>query len=73
MLIVAVRVPAVPPAAGLNVTVIVQVPPAAIGVVGQVLVCANSVPGSVIAVIVSGALPVLVTVTGFAALTVPVF
>ena len=64
-----------PPAIGAKVTLIVQLAAAATLVL-HVLVCAKSagfVPPTVILVIVSGALPVFVKVTRWAALLVPTF
>jgi hypothetical protein len=68
----------VPFAAGVKVTLIVQVAFAAsvLEPVGQVFVCAKSpafVPAIVILVIVSGALPLFVSVTVCGLLVVPVF
>jgi hypothetical protein len=61
----------VPVAVGLKVTVIGQLAPAA-SVLGQVLVWAKS-PLAVIDVIVSGPVPVLLSVTVCGALVVPTF
>jgi hypothetical protein len=58
-----------PEVLGVNVTLIVQLFPAAT-LVGQVLICVKS-PVDVTPVILSGALPVLVKVTTCAALVVP--
>jgi hypothetical protein len=60
-----------PTAVGVNVTLIVQLAPAA-RVEGHVLVCAKS-PVAAIPVISSGALPVLANVTACAGLVVPTF
>jgi hypothetical protein len=65
MLMLAVRAPVV---LGLKVTLMVQAVPAAnvLGLMGQVLVCAKSlafVPVIPILLIVSGAVPLLVSVT----------
>lgn len=70
---VAVRLPL---AAGVKVALMLQVPLAAsvAGLIGQVLVDEKSlglVPPSVIALMVSGALPLLVRVTDFVPLVVP--
>ncbi len=67
-----------PVADGVKVTLIVQFAPAAsvLGLMGQVFVCAKSlafVPLTVMLVIVSAAVPLLVSVTDLAALVVPTF
>jgi hypothetical protein len=70
----AVRVPI---AVGLNVTLIVQLAPAArvLGLMGQVVLCAKSpalVPVIPILLMVSAAVPLFVSVTVFGALVVPI-
>jgi hypothetical protein len=75
MLMVALREPATERE---NVTVIEQLAPEVrvLGLIGQLADSAKSaafVPPTVILVIVSGAVPVLVSVTVWAALVVPIF
>src|ERR1035441_2664132 len=67
--------PRLPAAVGVNVTEMLQLPPAAT-LAPQVLVCAKSpglVPATATLVIVRGAEPVLLSVTDWAALVVPTF
>ena len=67
--------PRLPAAVGVNVTEMLQFPPAAT-LAPQVLVCAKSpglVPATAMLVIVKAAVPVLLSVTDWAALVVPTF
>jgi hypothetical protein len=72
---VSVSVPVrAPLAVGVNVTLIVQLPPAAIveGESGQLFVCAKS-PVLAMPVINKGPVPEFVIITGWGALVVPIF